>query len=109
MEEVRRQELVERLLGILVEFIPFQLPEETDALTEQHLARKARSLLATEPAPEWVLGVINRVQQHLDGETGDSFEAVLAFLAEAVAEIEDPALAAAVEARLAGWFGREAD
>jgi Fe-S cluster assembly protein SufD len=34
---------------------------------------------------------------------------VLAFLAEAVAEIEDPALAGAVEARLAGWFGREAD
>jgi len=34
---------------------------------------------------------------------------VLAFLAESVAEIEDPALAGAVQARLAGWFGREAD
>ena len=34
---------------------------------------------------------------------------VLAFLAEAVAEIEDPALAGAVEARLAGWFKREVD
>jgi len=31
---------------------------------------------------------------------------VLAFLAEAVAEIEDQALAAAVQSRLAGWFGQ---
>ncbi len=32
---------------------------------------------------------------------------VLAFLAEAVAEIEDQALAAAVQSRLAGWFGQD--
>lgn len=43
MEEVRRQELVERLLGILVEFIPFQLPEET------------RDALLEEPTGSWVI------------------------------------------------------
>jgi Fe-S cluster assembly protein SufD len=32
---------------------------------------------------------------------------VLAFLADAVAEIEDQALAAAVQGRLAGWFGQD--
>ena len=32
---------------------------------------------------------------------------VLAFLAEAVAEIEDQALAEAVQSRLAGWFGQD--
>lgn len=55
----------------------FQLPEATDALTEQHLARKARSLLATEPPPEWVRGVIDRVQQHLGGQLQDFSGTVL--------------------------------
>ncbi len=49
----------------------FQLPEESDTLAEEHLARKARSLLAAEPAPEWVQRVINRVQQHLEGQLQD--------------------------------------
>ncbi|SDR65256.1 methylated-DNA-[protein]-cysteine S-methyltransferase [Opitutus sp. GAS368] len=49
----------------------FQLPEETAALTEQHLARKARSQPATEPPPEWVQGLIGRVQQHLEGQLQD--------------------------------------
>ncbi len=55
----------------------FQLPEETDALTEQHLARKARSLPATEPPPAWVQGVIARVQQHLEGKLQDFSGTVL--------------------------------
>lgn len=55
----------------------FQLPEVTDALAEQHLARKARSLLATEPPPEWVQGVIGRVQQHLEGQLQDFSGTVL--------------------------------
>lgn len=49
----------------------FQLPEESAALTEQHLARKARSELATEPPPAWVQAVISRVQQHLEGTLQD--------------------------------------
>ncbi len=51
--------------------IGFQLPEESEVLTEQHLARKARSLPATEPPPEWVQGIIDRVQQHLEGKLQD--------------------------------------
>ena len=49
----------------------FQLPEETETLNEQHLAKKARSLPATEPAPEWVQQVIVRVQEHLAGKLQD--------------------------------------
>jgi methylated-DNA-[protein]-cysteine S-methyltransferase len=49
----------------------FQLPEETEALTEQHLAAKARSLPATAPVPGWVQEVIQRVQQHLQGKLQD--------------------------------------
>lgn len=49
----------------------FQLPEESSGLTEQHLARKARSELATEPPPAWVQAVISRVQQHLEGTLQD--------------------------------------
>ena len=49
----------------------FQLPEETEELTEQHLARKARSQLSAEPPPEWVRRVIARVQQHLEGRLQD--------------------------------------
>jgi methylated-DNA-[protein]-cysteine S-methyltransferase len=55
----------------------FQLPEETDAVTEQQLARKARSQPATEPPPEWVQGVIARVQQHLEGKLQDFTGTVL--------------------------------
>jgi methylated-DNA-[protein]-cysteine S-methyltransferase len=49
----------------------FQLPELTEALNEQHLATKARSLPATGPAPEWVQQVIARVQQHMEGKLQD--------------------------------------
>jgi methylated-DNA-[protein]-cysteine S-methyltransferase len=55
----------------------FQLPEENDALTEQHLARKARSQPAAEPPPEWVQRIIARVQQHLEGRLQDFADAVI--------------------------------
>ena len=49
----------------------FQLPEATDALTEQQISRKARSQPATEPPPDWVQRLIARVQQHLEGQLKD--------------------------------------
>lgn len=49
----------------------FQLPEESDAITEQQLARKARSQPAEGAAPDWVQAIITRVQQHLDGQLQD--------------------------------------
>lgn len=49
----------------------FQLPETSDELNEQHLATKARSQPATEPAPAWVQEIIARVQQHLAGQLQD--------------------------------------
>lgn len=49
----------------------FQLPEETDALTEQHLATKARSQPAAEAIPDWVQAIIGRVQQHFEGKVQD--------------------------------------
>ena len=55
----------------------FQLPEENAALTEQQLARKARSQPAIEPPPEWVQGVIGRVREHLDGQVQDFTGTVL--------------------------------
>ena len=55
----------------------FQLPEETEALGEEHLARKARSVLATEPPPDWVQSVIVRVQRHLAGDLQDFSDTVL--------------------------------
>ncbi|MDB6166478.1 MAG: ogt [Lacunisphaera sp.] len=55
----------------------FQLPEETEAIAEEHLARKGRSQLATGPAPEWVQGVIARVQEHLAGKLQDFSGTVL--------------------------------
>lgn len=55
----------------------FQLPEETEALAEEHLARKGRSQLATEPAPDWVQRIIVRVQQHLEGKLQDFSGTVL--------------------------------
>ncbi len=55
----------------------FQLPEATDELTAQHLARKARSQPAEEPAPAWVQQLITRVQQHLEGKLQDFTGATL--------------------------------
>jgi methylated-DNA-[protein]-cysteine S-methyltransferase len=55
----------------------FQLPEETEALAEQHLAAKARSELATGPAPEWVQRVVARVQDHFEGRLQDFTDAKL--------------------------------
>lgn len=55
----------------------FQLPEGTDEVTAQQLARKARSQPAAEPAPEWVQRVIARVQQHLEGKLQDFSDALL--------------------------------
>ncbi len=49
----------------------FQLPEESDAVTEQRLAAKARSQPAPAPIPDWVQAVIARVQQHLEGTVQD--------------------------------------
>lgn len=45
----------------------FQLPEESDAATEQRLAAKARSQPAAEPPPAWVQDLVGRVQSHLAG------------------------------------------
>jgi len=55
----------------------FQLPEETAELGEQHLAKKAHSVLAMEPPPEWVQRIIGRVQQHLAGDLQDFSDTVL--------------------------------
>ncbi len=44
----------------------FQLPEETEVLTEQHLAARARTQPAVE-IPDWVQDVISRVQRHFEG------------------------------------------
>lgn len=49
----------------------FQLPEATDALTEQHLATKARSQAVPAPIPDWVQETIVRVQRHLEGKVQD--------------------------------------
>jgi methylated-DNA-[protein]-cysteine S-methyltransferase len=46
----------------------FQLPEETDALTERRLAAKGASEGSVSEPPEWVLLVMVRVQRHLAGE-----------------------------------------
>ena len=48
----------------------FQLPEETEALTESRLAAKGRSLGWAE-APEWVKEIIARVRLHLEGAPQD--------------------------------------
>lgn len=49
----------------------FQLPEETEALTAQHLAAKSRSEPVADAIPDWVQTIIGRVQQHLDGRLQD--------------------------------------
>jgi methylated-DNA-[protein]-cysteine S-methyltransferase len=46
----------------------FQLPEETESLTERSLAAKGTSEGRAVEAPEWVRLIIVRVQQHLAGE-----------------------------------------
>jgi methylated-DNA-[protein]-cysteine S-methyltransferase len=55
----------------------FQLPEPTEALTEQHLAAKARTKPAEGPLPDWVQRVVARVQQHLDGQMQDFSDVVI--------------------------------
>ena len=49
----------------------FQLPDADVALTEKHLAAKARSQSSAEPRPEWVRRAVERVQQHLEGKLQD--------------------------------------
>lgn len=49
----------------------FQLPENTAALTEQHLATRTHSEAASEPWPVWITQLIARIQQHLQGEVQD--------------------------------------
>ena len=49
----------------------FQLPESSDALTEQTLARKARSEPAVGEPPTAVQQTIARVQQHFEGKMQD--------------------------------------
>ena len=55
----------------------FQLPEVTEALTEQHLAAKARTKPAEEPPPDWVQRVVARVQEHLGGRMQDFSDVVI--------------------------------
>ncbi len=55
----------------------FQLPEESEEAAEEHLSRKANSLLATEPPPDRVRAVVERVQQHFEGRLQDFSGAML--------------------------------
>jgi methylated-DNA-[protein]-cysteine S-methyltransferase len=49
----------------------FQLPEADVETTERHLAARARSKVATEPRPDWLRRLIERVQAHLEGRLQD--------------------------------------
>lgn len=49
----------------------FQLPEEDVEVTERKLAQRAHTKSATEPRPEWLRRVIERVQAHLEGRLQD--------------------------------------
>jgi len=49
----------------------FQFPEGDVELTERRLAARAQSKPATEPRPEWLRRVIERVQAHLEGRLQD--------------------------------------
>lgn len=49
----------------------FQLPEETEALGEEHLARKAHTVRAAESPPSWVQAIVERVQRHFSGDLQD--------------------------------------
>ena len=51
----------------------FQFPEESEAITEQRLAGKGRSLPAAEGIPDWVQALILRIQRHLDGSKVQDF------------------------------------
>ena len=53
----------------------FQLPEATEALTEKRLGSKARTTRANGVAPDWVQGIITRVQQHFEGKLHDFSDA----------------------------------
>lgn len=53
----------------------FQLPEGSDALTEQELAAKTRSEPATAVIPDRVKAIIAQVQQHLEGKLQNFAEA----------------------------------
>lgn len=56
----------------------FQLPEESEARTEQQIAAKDRVPAdASEPTPEWVQATIRRVQEHLSGRLQDFSDARL--------------------------------
>jgi methylated-DNA-[protein]-cysteine S-methyltransferase len=55
----------------------FQLPETTEALTEQHIAAKDRRPAETGAVPDWVQATIARVQQHLEGRLQDFADARL--------------------------------
>jgi methylated-DNA-[protein]-cysteine S-methyltransferase len=55
----------------------FQLPEANDVLTEQTLARKARSEPTKDAIPESVQRTITRVQQHLAGQLQDFSDVAL--------------------------------
>ncbi|HEY4299809.1 MAG TPA: methylated-DNA--[protein]-cysteine S-methyltransferase [Candidatus Didemnitutus sp.] len=55
----------------------FQLPGESDELTERRVAAKARSQPAAGPAPEWVAELIKRVQQHFEGKLQDFSDAAI--------------------------------
>lgn len=49
----------------------FALPEDDVEAMERHLAARARTKAATEPRPEWVRRLVERVQQHLEGRPHD--------------------------------------
>ena len=55
----------------------FQLPEDSEALTEQHIAAKDRHKGEPGPTPDWVQAIIRRVQQHLGGQPQDFADARL--------------------------------
>lgn len=54
----------------------FQLPETTDALTEQRIGARARTQPATE-IPEWMQQLIARVQAHFEGRMQDFSDVAL--------------------------------
>jgi methylated-DNA-[protein]-cysteine S-methyltransferase len=55
----------------------FQLPEASEALTEDRLATKARSETKPDSIPDWVQPIIARVQEHLKGRMQDFADAKL--------------------------------
>jgi methylated-DNA-[protein]-cysteine S-methyltransferase len=57
--------------------VGFQLPEATEALTEQHLAARARTKAVEGALPDWVQAVVTRVQQHLEGRMQDFSDVVI--------------------------------